>query len=132
MHGSSLRRVLVVQSDRSDATKCRAALKRAGFEARSSESVEGALKRLAEESFDALVIDLDAASIDGLSIMSAVRSYPATSMLPMLALTECSDDVIGELAQGRGCSRLLVGPVDFDNVASALETLTATHRSAAA
>lgn len=119
--------VLVVQADGRGAARCRAVLEGSGFSPRVTKSAERALRALADASttYEAVVLDLDSPGIDGLGIMTALRAHPPTSSLPILALSENDDGVIRELALGRGCDQLVVGPIDHDRIATELREMLA-------
>ena len=118
-------RVLVLQADRKMQARCRRTLAAWGFEVRCTASAERVLSLVAEGPCDALVIDLDIPSVDGLGVLGAVRAHGPTRRLPIVVLSAESDGATNELLVGRGSDLILAGTFDADWLAAELESVLA-------
>jgi DNA-binding response OmpR family regulator len=124
--------VLVLQADRKMQARCRRTLAAWGFEVRCTASAERVLSLVAEGPCDALVIDLDIPTVDGLGVLGAVRSHAPTRAIPIVVLSVATDGATQELVDGRGSSRMLAGAFDADWLAAELESVLSRVPSRAA
>lgn len=107
------------------ARRAREALELWGFEAEAVDEPEGALRVLAEQGGEAVVIELDLPEVDALGVLGALRAHRATREMVVVALTERVDDDLLALVEGAGCDRVLPAPADPDELAHELQRLLA-------
>jgi two-component system chemotaxis sensor kinase CheA len=85
-------RVLVVDDALTVRELQRSILERAGFEVRlASDGVE-ALSRLAEESSDLVLTDIEMPNMDGFGLTEAIRAHPTLANIPVLIVSSRSSD----------------------------------------
>lgn len=97
-----------------------------GIEARTVENGEAARKVLAEETFDAAVLDLRMPGIDGLAVLEWTRSEgPSLPVVMISAHGEVRDAV---RAMKLGASDYLVKPFDPDELLLRLKQAVEAHR----
>jgi two-component system chemotaxis response regulator CheY len=85
-------------------------LRDAGYEV--IEAVDGrdALERLAKESVDMLITDLNMPNLDGVGLIQAVRAQPANRFIPIIMLTTESHDSKKQEGKAAGASGWIVKP----------------------
>jgi two-component system chemotaxis response regulator CheY len=85
-------------------------LRDAGYEV--IEAVDGrdALERLAKESVDMLISDLNMPNLDGVALIRAVRQQPANRFIPIIMLTTESHDSKKQEGKAAGASGWIVKP----------------------
>jgi two-component system chemotaxis response regulator CheY len=85
-------------------------LRDAGYEV--IEAVDGrdALERLAKESVDMLITDLNMPNLDGVGLIRAVRQDPANRFIPIIMLTTESHDSKKQEGKAAGASGWIVKP----------------------
>ena len=91
-------RLLLIDDDARLSTMVGDYLRQAGFEVVLAGSLAAGRERLANESFDALVLDLMLPDGDGLDLCRELRASPRTRQLPLLMLTargEPLDRIVG-------------------------------------
>ena len=91
-------RLLLIDDDARLSTMVGDYLGQAGFEVVLADSLAAGRERLANESFDALVLDLMLPDGDGLDLCRELRASPRTRTLPLLMLTargEPLDRIVG-------------------------------------
>ena len=115
-------RVLIVDDDDLMLEACAEALSVRGHETRSTDGV-GALKALATESWDAVVVDILMPNVDGLEVISAARRLtPPPLILAMSGGGRIPADECLSLAGGLGADRVLSKPLDFSALTRSIET----------
>ncbi|MBQ8894995.1 MAG: response regulator transcription factor [Clostridia bacterium] len=82
-------RILLVEDDPGIITSLTAFLKEEGFEVAQASGQQGALARLAEESFDLVLLDISLADGNGFAVCSAVKKTYET---PVIFLTASGDE----------------------------------------
>ena len=80
-------RVLVVDDNELGRYTALEMLLQAGLEASSADSGPHALARLAQERFDAVLLDIQMPGMDGFETFAAIRRLPGCARLPVIALT---------------------------------------------
>jgi two-component system NtrC family sensor kinase len=80
--------VLVVDDDRNAGEKLCGIFERAGYRVLNADSSTSALRLLQKQVADLVVIDLGLSEVDGLSLCRLLRAQPATSTLPIIALSD--------------------------------------------
>ncbi len=79
--------ILVVDHDSSGREHLCRSFEKAGYRAIGAEDAPSALLLLREDPFDLIVLDLDMPGVDGLALCRLLRAQPATSKLPVIALS---------------------------------------------
>jgi DNA-binding response OmpR family regulator len=87
-----MRRVLVVEDDPDIVELISHFLEGDGFRVDALGDGNEALRRLRDESFDLLILDLQLPGMDGLSLCGALRRDPHTENLPIIMLTARGDE----------------------------------------
>jgi signal transduction histidine kinase len=111
----------LVEDNRGDARLIREMLKETGarFELAHVERLDEGLKRLGEETFDVVLLDLNLADSQGLDTF--VRAHAQAPGVPIVVLTGLADEAIGVKAvQGGAQDYLVKGQVDGDPLVRAL------------
>ena len=80
-----------------------------------------ALARLAEASFDAVLMDIQMPELDGLTATQRIRDNPAWAALPVIALTAGVTEPERERMRAAGMTDLLTKPVTLDALTATLE-----------
>lgn len=88
--GSSLQLILI-DDDRIQLQLTAAMLERPGVAVTCCHHPEELLHRLQDESFDALLTDIQMPAMNGFELLKAIRALHATSSLPVIAITARSD-----------------------------------------
>ena len=83
--------ILVVDHDSSGRERLRSSFEKAGYRALGAEDAPSALRLLRQGPCDLIVLDLEMPGVDGLALCRLLRTQPATSKLPVIALSR--DDV---------------------------------------
>jgi diguanylate cyclase (GGDEF)-like protein len=95
-------------------------LKRAGFEA--AEAIGGfdALKRLSEEEYDVVLLDVMMPDLNGLEVLKRIRAHRSAAELPVIMVTAnaLAEDVVSAL--DNGANDYITKPVDFQVAVSRL------------
>jgi two-component system NtrC family sensor kinase len=79
--------ILVVDHDSGGRERLCKGFEKAGYRALGVEDAPAALLLLREDPFDLIVLDLDMPGVDGLALCKLLRAQPATSKLPVIALS---------------------------------------------
>ena len=80
--------VLVVDNDNNARERLRSSFEKAGYRALSAADAPAALRLLQKEPCDLVVLDLELSGVDGLALCKLLRAQPATSKLPIIALSD--------------------------------------------
>ena len=111
-------RVLVVDDDSAICKLLCTKLRISGFNPHACTSGEAALNLLSNESFDAIISDLNMPGISGLELLAAAhRLVPGTAFL---MATGVSDVAVGVAAMKQGASDYLTKPFQMDAVVASL------------
>lgn len=87
------RRILIVEDERDLAELIAFNLTKAGYRTTVAHDGKAALKRLAEDPPDLVVLDLMLPEVPGTEIASRIRTNPSTSRLPIIMLTAKADEL---------------------------------------
>ncbi len=118
-------RVLVVEDDLVNRMFLTKALERAGARPLAAEDGETALRLLADQPVDAVIMDLRLPGIDGLSITRMLREgrTGARSGIPVIAITADAGTEAHARCMQAGMDDALCKPVDFDTTKTILRGL---------
>jgi putative nucleotidyltransferase with HDIG domain len=119
-------RVLVVDDDLAIRQLLATKLKFSGFSATACGSGEEALKILSNESFDAIISDLNMPGISGLEVLAeAHRKFPHTAFL---MATGVGDVSVGVAAMKQGAADYILKPFQMEAVVVSLRRALETKR----
>lgn len=79
-------------------------------------SVEEALEHLHDRKFDAAILDWELPGINGLQLLKAIRSNPATKALPVIIASGQSTPAHEALALKHGANAYLAKPFDTEKL----------------
>lgn len=114
---------LLVVDDTPDNREVLARLFRAtGFQVETAPDGPSALRRLAEQSFDAVLLDVMMPGVSGLEVLDEIRRTWSATQLPVIMATALnrSEDIVGALA--RGATDYVTKPFDFPVVLARVRT----------
>jgi DNA-binding NtrC family response regulator len=123
--------ILIVDDDADFRESLSETLEDLGHEAIVVPSGTAALRVLARESIDAVIVDYRMPDMDGIELLKAVRARPALAKLPVAMLTAhaTSDNTIA--AMGLGAVDHLTKPVGRQDIAALLARMLPTTTAAA-
>ncbi len=110
---SVVRRVLVVDDDKSLRGYARLALHEAGFEALEASSGEQALAIVERERVDAILLDIRMPGMDGLEACRRIRNMSRGAGLPIIMATGLNDDEAVDTAYQAGATDFVVKPINW-------------------
>ena len=112
---------LLLVDDEDDAREVgQAALQELGAEVTAASSAAQALSLLASAQFHVLVSDIGMPEMDGLSLVRAVRSQPATATLPAVALTAFAMLPDRQAGLAAGFQHYVAKPIDIRKLGNAI------------
>ena len=114
------RKVLVVDDDPDIIRIVLYTLNNAGYRAMPAYGVEDALRKIERDDFDLVLTDLAMPRLSGVHLIDALRTDPATSDIPIVAMTAFTWDTLGRTAGEVGCDGYLTKPF---RTAQLLETV---------
>jgi DNA-binding NtrC family response regulator len=113
-------RILLVERDDSVGTPLRAGLELNGFDVETSEDDEGAIERMAEERFDALVIDVGLSRRGGLVLLEHIGRNVHDFLKRIVVISgDAAADVTREM-KAIGVCDVLPKPVHLDTIIEAI------------
>ncbi len=84
---TSVKHILLVEDSTTSQEIVQALVERSGARCTAVGDAESALRLLVSHQFDGFIIDLALPNVDGLSLLRAIRSTPATAHVPVLTFT---------------------------------------------
>lgn len=109
-------KILVIDDEELDLMMLKQRLKKYEFDVVTAQGGKQALDLLDDESFDAVLLDVNMPDIDGLEVLSAIRAVDASRALPILILSaDGTVDTISR-AYGLGASDYLVKPYQHEDL----------------
>jgi two-component system chemotaxis response regulator CheY len=104
-------RVLVVDDDPTTRRLLTHTLKRNGYEVTAAEDGHQALEVLALEGADLILTDRNMPQVDGLALLKALRASDAHRRVPVIMVTNSSDERDQPEAEAEGATAFLTKPV---------------------
>jgi CheY-like chemotaxis protein len=104
--------ILVVDDNETGLLLVRTVLEFDGFEVDSAGSAPEVLERLSARTPDLVLMDVQLPGQDGLSLTRQLKADPATSRIPIVALTAYAMAGDRELALAAGCVGYITKPID--------------------
>ena len=105
--------VLVVEDNPDNRTLATKVLRRAGFDTREADRAEGLEAILAELRPDLILMDMELPGMSGYAAVQQLKSGPATSDIPIIALTAYAMQEDRQRCLRVGCSDYLSKPLDI-------------------
>jgi DNA-binding response OmpR family regulator len=112
--GNVVARYKVLTVDDDDAIRClvRENLELSGFEVIEAADGEAALRAVAAEKPDLVILDVKMPGMDGWNVLRTLRTDPATATLPVVMLTVLADDANVARGWGIGADFYLTKPFE--------------------
>ncbi|MBM2809529.1 MAG: two-component response regulator [Chloroflexi bacterium] len=104
--------VLIVEDNQANLLLARALLRRAGYGIEEAQSAEEAMERLGGTAPDLILMDIQLPGKDGLSLTREIRANPATSHIPVVALTANAMLGDAERCLEAGCVGYITKPIN--------------------
>lgn len=121
-------RILVVEDNPANQLLAEAVLQREGFEVDLAGSATEAVRIIAANLPDIILMDVSLPGQDGLSLTRDLKSNPATSRIPVVALTAHAMVGDREAALAAGCAGHITKPIDVDKFADEVREFLAGPR----
>lgn len=86
-----------------------------------------ALKKMKDEDFDLIIADINMPLIDGLKLVSIVRSNPATQTVPIVIVTTEGSQHDRDKGLALGANAYLAKPIQTNELLRVVEDLLNTH-----
>jgi DNA-binding NtrC family response regulator len=113
-------RILLVEMDESVGVPLRAGLELNAFDVETSSDDDAAIERMAEEHFDALVVEVRLSRRSGLGLLEhIVRNLPAFMTRIVVISSDAEADVTREI-KAIGVCDVIPKPVDLDTIIEAI------------
>lgn len=98
-------------------------LKRRGYEVVVAQDGQEGLDKAAATEPDLILLDMNLPVLDGWTVAKALKSNPATSAVPIIALTAHAMSGDREKTIAAGCNDYHPKPVDFSKLLSQIEAV---------
>jgi two-component system KDP operon response regulator KdpE len=118
--GAAIVRVLVVDDEPAIRRFLRTSLDSQGFDVIEAPDAQSALKEMARNTIDVLVLDLGLPDMDGLDVIKTVREQG--SSVPIIVLSSRSDEVAKVKALDLGADDYVTKPFGMDELIARLRT----------
>jgi CheY-like chemotaxis protein len=120
--------ILLVEDDAGHAELVKLNLKRGGIhnEVMHFDSGQKALDFLSQNRSDKkylLILDINMPGINGLQVLSRLKSSEVTRNIPIIILTTASEQREAEYCYELGCNVFITKPVDYETFCSAIQEL---------
>jgi CheY-like chemotaxis protein len=104
--------ILVVEDNEANQMLTRAVLELEGHQVRMAASAEEALAQIRDRAPELILMDVQLPGRDGLSLTRTLKADPATSSIPVVALTAHAMNGDREQALHAGCAGYIAKPID--------------------
>jgi len=123
MLGAAMKRVLVVEDDPDIVELIFHYLEGEGFHVEALGNGEEALRRIRDDGFDLLILDLQLPGMDGLSLCAALRRDSRTEGLPVIMLTARGDEADRVVGLEVGADDYVVKPFSVRELLARIEAV---------
>ena len=117
------KKILIVEDDRVNLKLARDVLQDNGYETEEVTNGEEAVVRAAQFKPDLIVMDIRLPGIDGLEATRRLKGDPATTSIPIIAVTAHAMPGDKSRILEAGCQAYLSKPLDFDEFESIVKSL---------
>jgi two-component system, cell cycle response regulator DivK len=104
------KRILVVEDQEDDRQIIRDVLAGTDYEITEAEDAEQALTAVAKERPDLILMEIQLPSMDGYEAMRRIRTDPALSSIPIIAVTAYAPSAEEQKARAAGCNDFVPKP----------------------
>lgn len=118
-------KILVIENDISFLDLLRVHLASAGHEVMTAEDAALGLRAVIENVPDLIILDMFIPYLDGIEVLEALRTDPATAPIPVIVLTGTRDDEIYAKARKLGVADYLTKPVQRDRLLQVIDATLA-------
>lgn len=115
--------VLVIDDDRASADMLAEMLRILGHTPIVAYGPSDALPQLSLKRFDAIFLDLNMPTMDGVSILRMLRRDVKTAELPIVVVSAMSDDAHQQTATRAGANEFVAKPVLVEDIEAALQKI---------
>ncbi len=116
-------KILVVDDEPNNQRILTYTLNKAGYESAAIADGENTLVWLASNTPDLAILDVSMPGMDGITLLTHIRSMPQYSRLPVIILTGSGDDDKRLRAEGLGIQAFLTKPASSKTVLEAVANL---------
>ena len=118
-----MKKILLAEDDPAVRTLVSRLLELEGYQVEAFQDGKSALDAVRASAFDLAILDVMMPTVDGLVVLSEIRSNDATSALPVVILTAKADDESTWRGWSGGCDYYLTKPFDPDDLFAAVDRL---------
>ena len=122
-----MKKILLVEDNPMNADMLSRRLRRRGFLVVTAVDGLSAVACAASERPDVILMDMSLPEIDGFEATRRLKASPATSPIPVIALTAHALVSDRDRAFLAGCDKFETKPVDFDRLLQTIEALVGAH-----
>ncbi|MCH7610488.1 MAG: response regulator [Chloroflexi bacterium] len=119
-------RVLIVDDNQAMVEALSIVVSARGHDALTALSGEEALRLIASEMLDVVLLDLTMPGLDGFETLDRLRTMPEGKDLPVLIITALDEEDLEDRVAEAGGNALLRKPVDVNRLADQIEVHTAS------
>lgn len=121
-------RILVVEDNAANMRLASLLLGRAGHSVLCAVDAEAGMMLARSEQPDLVLMDIQLPGIDGLEATALLKQDPATSSIPVIALTAMAMKADQERSQIAGCEGYIAKPLRYKELYAAIDSLLAEHQ----
>jgi CheY-like chemotaxis protein len=117
--------VLVVEDFEDNRFMMRRLLEMSGYQVVEAVNGNQAVELAASENPDIILMDLSLPQLDGLAATRRIRAHEGARKVPIIAVSAHDSADFHAEALAAGCNEYVTKPIDFDQLVSLLDDLTA-------
>jgi two-component system cell cycle response regulator DivK len=121
-------RILVVEDNAANMRLASLLLGRAGHSVLCAVDAEAGVMLARSELPDLILMDIQLPGMDGLAATALLKQDPATSAIPVIALTALAMKADEERSQIAGCDAYIAKPLRYRELYAAIDALLAEHQ----
>ncbi len=118
-----IHKILLVDDSKTELHHVSGLLTRRGYAVRTAENGEDALRRLAEESPDLILMDVVMPGQNGFQLTRAITRDPRWSTIPVIMCTSKNQETDRVWGMRQGARDYIVKPVDGDELIAKIKSL---------
>lgn len=123
-------RVLIVEDNPANLKLSSLLIRNAGHTVQSAVDAETGVALARRDQPDLILMDVQLPGMDGLAATALLKNDPATSSIPIIALTALAMKADHEKSQTAGCDAYIVKPVRYQELYAAIDGLLESSASA--
>lgn len=124
-------KILVIENDLTFLGLLRVHLSSAGHKVETAEDAALGLRAIIESPPDVVILDMFVPYMDGIEVLEALRTDPATAAIPVIVLTGARDDELYAKARKLGVADYFTKPVQRDVLLQSIDKIAAKPPHAA-